>query len=60
MASPNVANLAAKLIALDPTLTPAETIDLIRAGATASADGRRHNIDSKASVRLLHQRPRKS
>lgn len=59
MASPNVANLAAKLIALDPTLTPAETIQLIRAGATASADGRRHNIDPSASVRLLRERLRK-
>ncbi|WP_315763875.1 S8 family serine peptidase [Sphingomonas sp. Y38-1Y] len=56
MASPNVANLAAKLIALDPTLTPAETIALIRKGATASADGRRNNIDPKASVALLKAR----
>ena len=54
MASPNVANLAAKLIALDPKLTPVETIRLIRAGATSSEDGRRHNIDPKASVAMLH------
>lgn len=53
MASPNVANLAAKLIALDPRLTPTQTIKLIRDGATPSADGRRNNIDPKASVRLL-------
>lgn len=56
MAAPNVANLAAKLIALDPALTPVETIRLIRDGATASVDGRRHNIDPKASVALLRQR----
>jgi subtilisin family serine protease len=53
MASPNVTNLAAKLFALDPSLTPAQAIDLIRAGATASADGRRHLINPKRSVELL-------
>lgn len=58
MASPNVANLAAKLIALDPSLTPEQTIDLIRRGATPSADGRRNNIDPKASVALLKARGR--
>jgi subtilisin family serine protease len=56
MASPNVANLAGKLIALDPALTPEQTIDLIRRGATATPDGRRHNIDPKRSVALLRQR----
>lgn len=56
MASPNVANLAAKLIALDPALTPVETIRLIREGATPSRDGRLNNIDPKASVRLLRSR----
>jgi subtilisin family serine protease len=53
MASPNVVNLAAKLIAIDPTLTPTQTIKLIRDGATATADGRRHLIDEKRSVALL-------
>jgi len=55
MASPNVANLAAKLFALDPTLTPTQVIDLIRRGATTSEDGRRHLIDSKRSVQLLRE-----
>ena len=55
MASPNAVNLAAKLLALDPKLTPPETIHLIVSGATPSADGRRHNIDPKRSVELLHQ-----
>lgn len=59
MASPNVANLAAKLIALDAKLTPVETIKLIREGATTSADGRRHNINPKTSVRLLKERSHK-
>jgi subtilisin family serine protease len=56
MAAPNVTNLAAKLLALDPALTPEETIGLIRAGARASADGRRHNIDPARSVELLRRR----
>ncbi len=55
MASPNTVNLAAKLIALDPKLTPEQTIHLIVAGATPSADGQRHSIDAKRSVELLHQ-----
>jgi subtilisin family serine protease len=53
MASPNVVNLAAKLFALDPSLTPEQVIRLIRAGATASPDGRRHLIDEQKSVDLL-------
>ena len=56
MASPNVTNLAAKLFALDPSLTPEQAIDLIRAGATASEDGRRHLIDPKKSVELLRSK----
>ncbi|HWA94358.1 MAG TPA: S8 family serine peptidase [Terracidiphilus sp.] len=56
MASPNAVNLAAKLIALDPRLTPEQTIHLMIAGSTASADGRRHNLDPKRSVELLHQK----
>lgn len=56
MAAPNVTNLAAKLIAIDPTLTPVQTIALIEAGATATADGRRHNIDERASIALLRAR----
>jgi len=55
MASPNVANLAAKLFALDPSLTPAQAIDLIRRGATTSEDGRRHLIDEKKSAELLRE-----
>jgi subtilisin family serine protease len=56
MASPNAANLAAKLIALDPKLTPEETIGLMVDGTTASADGRRHNLDPKRSVELLREK----
>jgi subtilisin family serine protease len=56
MASPNVANLAAKLFALDPSLTPEQAIELIKAGATASEDGRRHLINPKRSVELLRSK----
>jgi subtilisin family serine protease len=59
MATPNVVNLAAKLFALDPSLTPKEAIDLIRRGATTSEDGRRHLIDEKRSVALLQERQKK-
>jgi subtilisin family serine protease len=55
MASPNVANLAAKLFALNPSLTPTEAIDLIKRGATTSEDGRRHLMDEKKSVELLRE-----
>lgn len=53
MASPNVVNLAAKLIALDPALTPEQTIALMKKGADISPDGRRHLINPKATVALL-------
>jgi subtilisin family serine protease len=55
MGSPNVANLAAKLFALDPSLTPEQAIDLIKRGATTSEDGQRHLIDERGSVALLKQ-----
>jgi subtilisin family serine protease len=58
MAAPAVTNLAGKLIALDPALTPVQTIGLIRRGATPTADGRRHNIDPKRSVALLQRERR--
>ncbi len=55
MASPNAVNLAAKLIALDPKLTPKETIALMEEGATTSSDGRLKTIDPKVSVELLRK-----
>ncbi len=56
MAAPNVANLAAKLIALDPALTPPEVIALIEAGAEASEDGRLRLIHPERSLELLMER----
>jgi subtilisin family serine protease len=56
MASPNVVNLAAKLFALDPSLTPAKVVELIKQGSSTSEDGRRHLIDEKRSVELLQMK----
>ncbi len=53
MASPNVVNLAAKLIALNPTLTPEKTIALMEKAADTSPDGRLHLINPKATVAML-------
>ena len=53
MAAPNVVNLAAKLFALDPSLSPGQVIALIKRGATTSPDGRRHLIDENRSIALL-------
>jgi hypothetical protein len=56
MAAPNVTNLAAKLLALDPTLKPAQIIDLIKRGAE-KAEGARPMllINPKKTVELLHK-----
>lgn len=44
MASPNVTNLAAKLIAAKPSLKPVEVIAIIKETAEPSADGRRRLV----------------
>ena len=54
MASPNVANLAAKILAVKPALKPEEVIGLIQETAEASADGRRKLIHPvKAIAKLM-------
>ncbi len=45
MAAPQVTNLAAKLFAVDPKLTPTAVVDLIVKTADTTADGRRHLIN---------------
>ncbi|MGA2204597.1 MAG: S8 family serine peptidase [Terriglobales bacterium] len=50
MASPNVVNLAAKILAVNPGLTPSEVIRIIRDTADATADGRRHLINPKNAL----------
>ncbi|MCU0438066.1 MAG: S8 family serine peptidase [Raineya sp.] len=46
MASPNVANLAAKILALKPTLNPKEVIDLIEKGSD--------NLPENPSLKLIN------
>ncbi|MBI5693035.1 MAG: S8 family serine peptidase [Verrucomicrobia bacterium] len=53
MAAPNVANLAAKLLALRPQLTVAEVTDLIQRAVDRSADGRIQLLNPRRSVELL-------
>lgn len=53
MASPNAVNLAAKLLALDYSLTTSELIELIVDGADKSEDGRILLINPQRSVELL-------
>jgi subtilisin family serine protease len=50
MASPNVANLAAKILALNPKLHPAQVIEIIRTTAEKTADGRRNLINPKKAI----------
>jgi hypothetical protein len=53
MAAPQVTNLVAKLLAIDPKLSPSQLITLIRDGSDASDDGRRHLMNPKRSIELL-------
>ena len=50
MASPQVANLAGKLLALNPALTPAQVIRLIVDTAERTADGRRNLMHPKKAL----------
>ncbi len=50
MASPQVTGLAAKMLAVNPKLTPPKVIDIIVKTSDASADGRRHLINPKKAV----------
>ncbi len=56
MASPNVVNLAAKLMAIEPNLSVAETIQLIKDGCDRSDDGRINLINPQKSIALLSTR----
>jgi subtilisin family serine protease len=50
MSSPQVANLAAKILAVNPKLTPPEVIAIIQGTAEKSADGRRILIHPAKAV----------
>jgi len=56
MASPNVENLAAKLLVVDPTLTPTDLISLIEQGADTGDDPRLKLINPEKSLQLLEAR----
>jgi subtilisin family serine protease len=57
MASPEVANLAAKLFALDPKLTPGDVIDLIKQGLDPNPKNQKILLlNPKKSVDLLKAR----
>lgn len=55
-AAPQVSNLAAKLLAVNPRLTTAEVVKLIRDGATTGEDKRLILIHPKRSLELLAER----
>ena len=50
MASPQVTNLAAKIVAINPRLTPPQVIAIIRDTAEKTADGRRTLINPKKAL----------
>ena len=50
MASPQVANLAAKMLAVKPSLKPAELVEIMRKTADRSDDGRRTLINPKKAL----------
>ncbi|HEX4944106.1 MAG TPA: S8 family serine peptidase, partial [Usitatibacteraceae bacterium] len=56
MSSPQVTNLAAKILAVKPKLTPAEVIAIIRKTAERTADGRRFLIDPAKAVATAQAR----
>lgn len=57
MSAPNVANLAAKLLAVDPSLTPVELRGLIVSTAETSEDGRLNRIHPRRAFEALGARP---
>ena len=56
MASPQVANLAAKLLAVNPKLTPADIIKVIRETADKTPDGRRVLLNPKKALARVEDR----
>ncbi|HJU22583.1 MAG TPA: S8 family serine peptidase [Casimicrobiaceae bacterium] len=56
MASPQVANLAAKMLVVNPKLTPPQVIAIIRDTSTKTPDGRRNLIDPKKAVQVAEEK----
>ena len=57
MASPQVANLAAKMLAVKPSLKPAEVIAIIRSTAERTEDGRRTLIHPAKALAAVGYQP---
>ncbi len=56
MASPQVANLAGKMLALDPALTPGELVGIIVATADKTPDGRRTLVNPRRALSQVGHR----
>ncbi len=50
MAAPQVANLAGKILAVNPALTPPRVIEIIVSTADKTADGRRTLVNPKKAL----------
>jgi subtilisin family serine protease len=50
MSAPQVTNLAAKILAVNPALTPPQVIEIIRETAEKTADGRRVLIHPRKAI----------
>ena len=50
MAAPQVANLAAKMLAVNPALTPPQLVAIIRDTSERTADGRRALVNPRKAV----------
>lgn len=55
MASPNAANLAAKILAVNPKLSPPEVIAIMRETSDTTADGRRFLINPRKAIAKAEQ-----
>ena len=56
MASPQVANLAGKILAVNPALTPPQVIDIIVSTADKTPDGRRTLVNPKKALEVARQK----
>ena len=56
MASPQVANLAGKILVVNPALTPPQVIEIIVSTADKTADGRRTLVNPKKALEAARQK----
>ncbi|MEO8060578.1 MAG: S8 family serine peptidase, partial [Burkholderiales bacterium] len=56
MAAPQVTNLAAKMLAVNPRLTPTQVIEIMVGTAEKTADGRRTLINPAKAVAAARSR----